>query len=224
MDQLTAVTQGSNGAVGVVSVLAALWSASSGTTGLIRAVNVAYDETETRGVLKLRAIALGLTLGAVVFVLLAVTLAAVVPVMFDAIGLGGPGRVLAQILRWAMLLALVMTALAVVYRVAPDRDAPRFRWVSTGAVVATVLWLVGTALFSLYVNNFGRYNKTYGTLAGVIVLMLWLYLTAYLVLLGAEINAESERQTERDTTLGEPEPLGTRGAVAADTVAGEDGT
>jgi membrane protein len=96
--------------------------------------------------------------------------------------------------------------------------------VSTGAVVATVLWLVGTALFSLYVNNFGRYNKTYGTLAGVVVLMLWLYLTAYLVLLGAEINAESERQTERDTTLGEPEPLGTRGAVAADTVAGEDGT
>jgi membrane protein len=224
MDQLTAVTQGSNGALGVVSVLAALWSASSGTTGLIRAVNVAYDETETRGVLKLRAIALGLTLGAVVFVLLAVSLAAVVPVMFDAIGLGGPGRVLAQILRWALLLALVMTALAVVYRVAPDRDAPRFRWVSTGAVVATVLWLVGTALFSLYVNNFGRYNKTYGTLAGVVVLMLWLYLTAYLVLLGAEINAESERQTERDTTLGEPEPLGTRGAVAADTVAGEDGT
>ncbi|MGE4006922.1 YihY/virulence factor BrkB family protein, partial [Pseudonocardia sp.] len=174
--------------------------------------------------LKLRGTALLLTLGAVVFVLVAVALVAAMPALFDALGLGGVGLVLAQVVRWVLLVALVVVALAVVYRVAPDRDAPRFRWVSVGAVVATVLWVVGSVVFSLYVDNFGSYNKTYGALAGVIVLLLWLYLTGYIVLLGAEVNAESERQTARDTTRGPEEPMGTRGAEAADTVAGDPRT
>ncbi|GAA1880704.1 YihY/virulence factor BrkB family protein [Pseudonocardia ailaonensis] len=223
-DQLTAVTASGSGALGVglvVSVLAALWSASGGTMNLIRATNLAYDEDESRGFLRLRGTALLLTLGAVVFVLLAVALVAIVPALLDALGLGGVGLVAAQVVRWAVLLALVVAALAVIYRVAPDRDAPRFRWVSVGAVTATLLWMLGSVVFSLYVDNFGSYNKTYGALAGVIVLMLWLYLTSYIVLLGAEINAESERQTERDTTRGEPVPLGERRATAADTVADE---
>jgi membrane protein len=223
-DQLAAVTSSSNGALGIgliVSLVAALWSASAGTMNLMRATNLAYDEEESRGFLKLRGTALGLTLAAVVFVLLTVALVAVVPALFDALGLGGAGLVIAQVVRWVLLVGLVVGALAVVYRVAPDRDAPRFRWVSTGAVVATVLWVIGSVAFSLYVDNFGSYNKTYGALAGVIVLMLWLYLTSYIVLLGAEINAESERQTARDTTRGDAEPMGSRGAVAADTVADE---
>lgn len=140
----------------------------------------------------------------------------------DSLGLGVVGTVVAQVLRWALLVAVVIVALAVVYRIAPDRDAPRFRWVSPGAVVATVLWVAGSVAFSLYVNNFGSYNATYGALASVVVLMLWLYLTAYIVLLGAEINAESERQTRRDTTRGAPQPMGERRAYAADTVAGDD--
>jgi membrane protein len=221
-DQLASVTASSDRALGiglVVSILAALWSASGGTMNLIKATNLAYDEDETRGFLKLRGTALALTLGAVVFVLLAVALVAVVPVLFDALGLGGFGLVVAQIVRWALLVVLVVAALAVVYRVAPDRDSPRFTWVSTGALIATLLWVVGSVAFSLYVNNFGSYNKTYGALAGVIVLMLWLYLTSYIVLLGAEINAESERQTAQDTTKGEPLPMGERGAEAADTIA-----
>ena len=221
-DQVNAVTAGSDGALGVglvVSLLAALWSASGGTMNLIKATNLAYDEDETRGFLKLRGTALALTLGSVVFVLLAVALVAGVPVLFDALGLGGIGLVLAQVLRWVLLVGLVVGALAVVYRVAPDRDAPRFSWVSVGAIVATVLWVIGSVAFSLYVSNFGSYNKTYGALAGVIVLMLWLYLTSYIVLLGAEINAESERQTSRDSTKGPAEPLGERGAAAADSVA-----
>lgn len=222
VDQLNAVATSSNGALGVglvVSVLLALWSASSGMMYLIRATNVAYDEEETRGFVKLRALGLVLTLGAVVFVLISLALVALVPVALDAIGLGGAGLVLAQIMRWVLLIALVMGALAVVYRVAPNRQPPRFAWVSVGAVVATFLWIIGSVAFSLYANNFGSYNKTYGALAGVIVLMLWLYLTSYVVLLGAEINAESERQTEHDSTEGAPEPLGRRGATAADEVA-----
>jgi membrane protein len=112
--------------------------------------------------------------------------------------------------------AVLVLGLAVVYRVAPDRDAPRFRWVTPGSTAATVLWVVGSVLFSLYVDNFGSYNKTYGALAGVIVLMLWMYLTSYIVLLGAEINSETEYQTDRDTTRGQPQPMGRRGAAKAD--------
>jgi membrane protein len=222
VNQLNALVSTSGGALGVglvVSLLAALWSASSATGNLIQAVNLAYDEEETRGFLKLRGIALLLTLGAIVFVLVTLTLVAVVPPLLDALPIGTAGRVVAQVVRWVLLLAMVITALAVVYRVAPDRDAPRFGWVSVGALVAAVLWLIGSALFSVYVNYFGSYNKTYGALAGVVVLMLWLYLTSYIVLLGAEINAEAERQTRRDTTTGEPRPLGERQAVAADQVA-----
>jgi membrane protein len=200
-------------------VLAALWSASTGTSNLMAAVNLAYDQQESRGFLKLRATALALTLGAIVFVLLTLFLLAVVPPLLQALQLGVVGTVLAQLLRWALLIGLVVAALAIVYRLAPDRDAPKFAWTSPGAFTATLLWVLGSVGFSLYVNNFGSYNKTYGALAGVIVFLLWLYLTSYIVLLGAEINAESEKQTAVDTTVGEPQPMGQRHAVAADTFA-----
>lgn len=203
----------------VVSLLGALWSASGGTSNLMSAVNIAYDEEETRGFVKVRAIALALTLGAIVFVLIAVALVAVVPVVLDSLALGAVGTLVAQILRWVLLLIAVVCALAIVYRIAPDRDDPKFKWTSPGALVATVLWLIGSALFSLYVNNFGSYNATYGALAGVVVFLLWMYLTSYIVLLGAEINAEAERQTEKDTTTGPEKPMGDRRAEAADTVA-----
>jgi membrane protein len=113
-------------------------------------------------------------------------------------------------------------ALALLYRLAPDRDAPQFKWVSVGSVVATVIWIVASLAFSLYVDNFGSYGKTYGSLAGVVVLLLWLYVTAFIVLLGAEANAEAEQQTVKDTTRGEPKPLGERGAVKADSTPEED--
>ncbi|MFC5381297.1 YihY/virulence factor BrkB family protein [Aquipuribacter nitratireducens] len=202
----------------VVSVLLALWSASGGTANLMKAVNVAYDEEETRGFVKLRGLALLLTLGAIVFVGLAVALVAVVPPLLDALGLGVVGTVLAQVARWVLLAVLVTVALAVVYRFAPDRDDPKVKWASLGAGVATVLWLLGSVAFSLYVANFGSYNETYGAIAGVAILLLWLFLTAFIVLLGAEINAESERQTLHDTTVGEPRPMGTRDAAAADSL------
>jgi membrane protein len=223
-DQLNSVVSTSGGALTtglVVSLLAALWSASGGTGNLMKAVNIAYDEEEHRSGIKVKAIALGLTIGAIVFVLLSLALVAVVPIVLDALQLGTVGRVIAQIVRWVVLIAVVIVALAVVYRIAPDRDAPRIRWVSVGALVAGLLWVLGSLGFSLYVNFFGNYNKTYGALAGVVVLLLWLYLTSYIVLLGAEINAESERQTRADTTRGPDQPMGTRGADAADTLAGE---
>jgi membrane protein len=217
--QLNNIVDNSGGALTVsliVSILAALWSAAGGTGNLITAVNIAYDEVETRSFIKRKALALGLTLGAIVFVLVTFALIAVVPIVLDALPLGIVGTILAQVVRWVLLLGVVAGALAVLYRVAPDRDAPKMRWVSLGSVVVTVIWAVVSLLFSLYVNNFGSYDKTYGAIAGVIVLMLWLYLTCYLVLLGAEINAEAEHQTAADTTEGAPEPMGRRDATVAD--------
>jgi len=221
-DQLTAITQNSGGALTlslIISILGALWSASGGVSNLVKAVNIAYDEVETRNFVKLRLISLALTLGAIVFVLVTFTLVAVIPVVLDALPLGVLGTVLAQVIRWVVLLGVMAGALSVLYRVAPDRDAPKFRWVSLGSVFVTVVWALISLLFSFYVDNFGSYSKTYGAIAGVIVLMLWLQLTVFLVLLGAEINSETEHQTAVDTTQGEPEPMGKRDATMADEVA-----
>jgi membrane protein len=202
----------------VVSILGALWSVSGGVGNLITAVNIAYDEVEARNFIKLRATSLALTLGAIVFVLITFGLVAVVPRLIESLPLGIVGTVLAQVARWALLLTVFAGSLAVLYRVAPDRDAPRFRWVSLGAVIVTVIWAVVSIAFAVYVDNFGSYDKTYGAIAGVIVLMLWLYLTCYLVLLGAEINSEAEHQTAHDTTTGAAEPMGERNATMADTL------
>ncbi|MGY2004115.1 YihY/virulence factor BrkB family protein [Blastococcus sp. SYSU DS1024] len=219
--QVTNVTANAGGALTlslVLSILAALWSASGGVNNLVKAVNIAYDEVETRNFVKLRALSLALTLGAIVFVVLTIALVAVLPIVVDALPLGSVGTVLIEVARWVALLTVVAGSLAVLYRVAPDRDAPRFRWVSLGSIVVTVVWALVSLGFTLYVNNFGSYDETYGAIAGVIVLMLWLYLTCYLVLLGAEINSEAEHQTGMDTTDGEPLPMGERDAVKADTL------
>jgi membrane protein len=202
----------------IVSILGALWSVSGGVGNLITAVNIAYDEVEARNFIKLRATSLALTLGAIVFVLLTFGLVAVVPRIIESLPLGIVGTILAQVARWALLLAVFAGSLAVLYRVAPDRDAPRFSWVSLGAVIVTVIWALVSIAFAVYVDNFGSYDKTYGAIAGVIVLMLWLYITCYLVLLGAEINSEAEHQTAHDTTTGDAEPMGERNATMADTL------
>src|SRR3954451_10081932 len=217
--QLNNIVDNSSGALTVsliISILAALWSAAGGTGNLITAVNLAYDEVETRSFVKRKALALGLTFGAIIFVLITITLSAVVPSLRNALPLGIAGTILAQVVRWGLLLGVMAGALSVLYRVAPDRDAPKFRWVSLVSVVVTVLWAIVSLLFSLYVDDFGSYDKTYGAIAGVIVMMLWLQLTAFLVLLGAEINSEAEHQTAADTTEGEPVPMGQRDATMAD--------
>jgi membrane protein len=202
----------------VVSILGALWSVSGGVGNLITAINIAYDEVEARTFVKLRATSLALTLGAIVFVLITFGLVALVPQVIEALPLGMVGTVLAQVARWALLLTVFAGSLAVLYRVGPDRDAPKFSWVSLGAVIVTVIWALVSIGFAIYVDNFGSYDKTYGAIAGVIVLMLWLYITCYLVLLGAEINSETEHQTAHDTTTGDAEPMGERNATMADTL------
>lgn len=218
--QMQGIAESTSGALTwalVASVLGALWSASSGTKGLINAVNSAYDEEDTRGFFRTRGLALALTVGGILFALIAISLIAIVPAVLGAVGLGDFGETLVNWGRWPLLAIVIVVGLAVIYRFAPDRDDPKWNWASVGSIVATVLWLLASAGFAWYVESFGNYEETYGALAGVIVLMLWFFLTAFAILLGAELNAEMEHQTRRDTTRGEPDPMGERGAIVADT-------
>jgi len=200
----------------VVSVALALWSASAGMSGLVEALNIAYDEEEERNFVIKRGLALLMTFGFLVFLALSVGLITVVPFLADAIGGGTGVTILFEVARWVLLVALAIVALGLVYRIGPDRDAPAVRWLSVGSIVATVIWVAASVGFSFYVDNSGSYAKTYGALAGVVVLLLWLWITALVVLVGAEINAEMEAQTSQDTTKGQPKPMGQRGAVKAD--------
>jgi membrane protein len=219
--QLKAITENSGAAAGaaiVIGTVVALWSASSGIAHLIEATNIAYDEEETRSFVTRRGLALALTAGAVVFMLTSLVLITVLPAVLADTGLGLFARVFAGILRWVLLIVGMMFALSVLYRYAPDRDHPQWTWTSPGALLATMLWVVASAVFSIYTANFGKYNETYGSLGAVVVLMLWLFFTVLCVIAGAELNAEMERQTREDTTQGAPMPLGERDAEVADTV------
>ena len=223
-DQVTALStrRQTLGVSLILAVLIALWSASAGISNLLTAINVAYDEEEKRGFVKKRVMSLALTLGAIVFMVIVLGLVAVLPPLLKAVFGTGALRWVLQIIGWLIMVVLVAAALALLYRLGPDRDAPRMTWVSVGAVVATVMWLVVSIGFSIYASTFGNYAKTYGVFAGIVVLLFWLWLTMYAILLGAEINAESEQQTIADTTKGPEEPLGQRGAVKADSIPSGD--
>jgi membrane protein len=224
-DQLKAVTSGPPATLGVslvVSVLFAIWGARSAMSTLITALNIAYGEEEKRGVFRFQFAAFALTAAGILFAVVALALVALLPAVIGLLPLGDTGKTVASVLRWPILVIAIMAALAAIYRYAPSRSAAKWRWVSWGAAVATLLWIAGSALFSVYVSAFASYNKTYGSLGGVVVLQLWLYLSAYAILLGAELNAEMEHQTARDTTTDPEEPMGRRGARMADTVAGQE--
>lgn len=202
-----------------IGILVALWSASRGMNALVQGLDIAYGEREDRGLIKQTLLVLGLTAGGLVFSIMALLLVAGVPAVLKAVGLGQAVEWLATLARWPVILGLAILALAAIYRLAPNRRPAQWRWLSPGAVVATTLWIIASILFSVYVSTFGSYSETYGALAGVVVLMFWFYITSFIVLLGGVINAEMERETCRDTTVGPPRPMGERDAVAADTVA-----
>lgn len=219
--QMHNIVSSSEGALGLsllIAVVLAVWSAAKGMKALMTAMNIAYGEEEKRGFLRLNAVALALTVGFVGFMIVALMVVAGVPAVIDKLGLPGGLRWTIQLARWPLLFILATIALGVLYRYAPSRDEPRWQWVSPGALIGTSLWILGSIAFSIYVSQFGDYNKTYGTLSAVVVLMMWLFISAYAVMIGAEVNSEMERQTARDTTDGAEKPLGSRGAYSADTV------
>ena len=202
----------------VVGILLALWSARKGMVALITAANVAYDEQEERGFFKQLFVSLAFTVGAVLGFISVLALGVAVPVLLAFLPLGPAAEAVLLIVRWVILFGVAILGLAIVYRFAPDRKNAKWRWVTPGSFIAAVLWLGGSLLFALYVRNWGNYGDTYGALGGVIVLLMWFFLSGYVVIFGAEINAEIERQTKRDTTTGAPKPMGQRQAYSADTV------
>jgi membrane protein len=177
----------------VLSLLVALWAASGGVSALITGINAVNERPEERHFVKLKALSLGLTFGAVVVGVAALLLIAAFPAVVSGLRLGTPGRVGAEVARWLLLAGVIGTGLSVFYWLGPSGTRPRWRWLTRGAVVALAIWVLGSVAFSIYVSNFGDYNKTYGALAAVVILMLWLYLSAYVVLFGAEVDAELNR-------------------------------
>ncbi|WP_109119341.1 YihY/virulence factor BrkB family protein [Azospirillum sp. TSO22-1] len=202
----------------VVGLLFTLWSASRGVNALIGALNIAYEEREKRGYVKLALLSVVLTLGGILFLIVTLAVVVVVPTILNLVPLGPVWEWAVSLARWPILAVAILAALAVLYRYAPSRNEPKWRWVTWGSVAAGGIWLLGSIGFSIYVSNFGNYNEAYGSVGAVVILLLWLNLTAYAILLGAELNAEMEHQTAKDTTDAPDKPMGQRGARMADTI------
>ena len=196
----------------------ALWSANAGVKAIFDALNIVYDEDEKRGIVKLNATSLMFTLGAILLLLLAIGAVVVLPLVLAFVGFADGSKSWLPLLRWPALFVVVMLGLALLYRFGPSRRQAKWRWVSVGSVFATLAWLAVSVAFSWYLSKFADYNATYGSLGAVIGLMMWMWISGSVILVGAELNSEIEHQTARDSTVGREKPLGARGAVMADTV------
>ncbi|CAN5342279.1 hypothetical protein BH09PSE2_BH09PSE2_03690 [soil metagenome] len=219
-DEMVRIAGGEHATLGLtftVSLLFSLWSANGAVKALFHGLNIAFEERETRGIVKLNLVSLAFTLGAIVFSLLAVGAVVVAPVALGYLGLDAGAHALA-LLRWPVLMLILVGGLSLIYRYGPSRSQPRWRWLTPGGIVAALLWVGASLLFSWYVANFAHYDRTYGSLGAVIGFMFWLWYSMIIVLFGAELNAELEHQTAVDTTTGAPLPLGQRGAKMADTL------
>jgi membrane protein len=220
-DQIARVLAKGNttlGATFLFGLALALWSANAGVKAVIDALNVVYEEREKRSFIRLNLLSLTFTVGGIAALLLMVGAVVALPLLLDHLGLGGQSKMIISLARWPLLLAMLLLALAVLYRFGPSRREARWTWLSVGAVAAALLWIAGSALLSWYLSNFGNYDATYGSLGAAIGLMMWMWMSAIIVLCGAELNSEIEHQTAVDTTVGQPKPLGRRGAVMADTL------
>jgi membrane protein len=209
--------------------LISLWSANAGIKSIFDALNIVYNEKEKRGLIGLNLISLGFTLAAIVFVLVAIGAIAAMPAVFSFSQMQGPSALqvpsalqgstalVAQIARWPILFVVIAFGLALVYRYGPSRAEPQWRWISWGSALAAIAWVAVSVAFSWYAANFGSYNKTYGSLGAIVVFMFWIWLSVSVILIGAELDAEMEHQTVRDTTTGGGKPMGVRGARMANT-------
>ncbi len=200
------------------ALILSLWSARSGMASLIRATNVAYSEPERRSFLRVTLLSLAFTVAGLAAFFVVILLAVAVPLMVKILGLSAGTERVVDTARWLLLWVAAVVGLSAIYRYGPARRKPQWQWVTWGSVIASTFWLLGSVLFAIYVRSFGSYGQTYGALGGVIVLLMWFYLSSFTVVIGAEINAEMERQTRADTTEGHQKSLGQRGAHAADTV------
>jgi membrane protein len=205
--------------IGFLTGLAiALWSAHNGVMALFDAMNIAHEEDEKRGFVKLNLMSIAFTMGALLIGIGLILTVGAVPAMLAYLRLDAWAETLIAVGRWPVLLVAILTGISLIYRFGPSRRAPKRRWLSWGAAIATVVWVGASWAFSFYLQNFADYNATYGSLGAVIGLMMWTWISVIILIVGAEINAEMEHQTKCDSTVGEPKPMGERGAVVADTL------
>ncbi len=217
--QLVSAGRTSLGLASLVSIFLALWSARAGVTALMQGLNIVYREKDSRSIVMQYLLSLMLTFLLILMAIVAVLCVIAVPAILNFIELGPLGALLTRIAPTLILGLAVVFVIGTLYRYAPHRATARKRWISTGAVVATIAWVAVSMGLSVYVSNFANLNQTYGSLGAIVALLLWLYGSAFVVLLGAVINAEMELQTGRDTTTGRPRPMGEREAWVADHVA-----
>ncbi|MGX4803070.1 YihY/virulence factor BrkB family protein [Bradyrhizobium guangdongense] len=225
-EQLTRVASKGSHTLGItflIGLATSLWSANAAMKSLFDTMNIVHGEDEKRGFFKLNAVSLSFTIGGILFILAALGAIVAVPVLLNYVGLSNTADLLLRIGRWPAMFLVLTLALALIYRYGPSREAAQWRWVTWGSAIAALLWLAVSGLFSWYAASFGKFNETYGSLGAVIGFMTWLWISAIVVLLGAEIDAEMEHQTARDTTTGPPTNLGARGARVADTVGAAQG-
>lgn len=202
----------------LVGLLIAMFVASKGVGVLVIGLNVVYGETEKRSLLHRVTVLVSLTFGLIIMTLVSLGFIAIVPIVVDALDVEPPFNSVLKWLRWPALLVVMSMLIALLYRYAPYRRSPQWRWLSYGTLLATAMWLLGSGGLSLYVRYFSSFSELYGSLGAVVALMMWFWLSAFVVLFGAEVNCEMERQTYNDTTVGEARPLGEREAFAADTI------
>ncbi len=200
----------------ILGIGTALWSANQGSKAVFSALNNVYEEKEKRSFIRLTGVTLGFTAGALVFLIILMTAVVVLPIVLNFIGLQSSTDLLVRVGRWPAVLLLLAVFLAALYRIGPSRNAAQWRWISWGSAFAAVSWVGLSIGFSWYVSHFGSYNKTYGSLGAVVGFMTWIWLSTTVILVGAQLNAEMEAQTEKDTTVGAPKPIGARGATQAD--------
>jgi membrane protein len=222
-DQLLAIVTSSKAAQGlglVIAILVSIYGAMRAATAMIAALNIIYEEHETRNIFRKTAVAAGITVGMVVVALIGTAAISLFTYATRVLTfyIGSGAALLVQIVTWVFAGALVSITFAVFFRFAPDRRAAKWRWLSVGSVLSTLLWVIITLGFGFYASNFTNYNATYGSLAAVVIFLMWLFLSAHAVLIGAEVNSEMERQTMVDSTVGPDRPIGMRGAVMADSV------
>jgi membrane protein len=196
----------------------ALWSANNGVKAIFEALNVAYGQNETRSFLRLNLISFVFTFGGIFFGIIVSIALSMTSRVSAAVGLDGWSAVLANIVRWPLIAVVVVIAISIIYRFGPDREHAKWRWLSWGAGLSALVWIVASAGFTFYLTNVADYNATYGALGAVAGLMMWTWISLIILILGAELNAELEHQTATDSTTGEPLPMGERGAVVADTL------